>query len=349
MNLGNDLYVPDNVAIDDIASPCVRVVPQPIKDNLTKFSKKYSYILENKPMAGFKILGNLAFDKTKQTTNTTPDVIFIQDPRGHRFTIFPSQLVALLASNSIHNMEILQPCVYAGVKGKKQLMLIPYGDSSQSELATDNKAKLSVKYAWSDVPIGAKLELDDFTSGYYYGIHNVSSSDFSTITRSHIVQDKKTKKFYAHNTSSRYVIGYDAADIATNTLPEKFDPNAYGRTGYRTLDKSKKEKYKVDIELKEQKVGTYIPYGEDLYFVEDGKLYSVRKTYHYRSGDTYTKPIIISGGIVDDLVSEFKASYESTKILATAMSDWYMTSADAPKAKIPKSFMCIEKKISIIT
>lgn len=348
MNLGNDIYVPDNVAIEDIASPCVRVVPQSLKDNISKFSKKYDYILENKPMAGFKILGNLAFDKTKETTNTTPDVIFVQDPRGHRFTLFPSQLVALLANNSIHNMEILQPCVYAGVKGKKQLMLIPYGESSQSELAVDNKAKLSVKHAWADVPIGASVELDDFTTGYYYGIHNLYHSDCVAVTRSHIVQDKKTKKCYAHNTSSRYVINYDSTDVTTNPLPDVFNPSVYGRTGYRTLDKTKKEKYKIDIVLKAYPVGAYVPYGEDLYFISDNQLYCVRKTYNYRSGDSHSKPRMISGGITADLVSTLTASYESTKMLSSAVADWCAASIDDPKAKIPKTLMCMEKKISII-
>jgi hypothetical protein len=162
------------------------------------------------------------------------------------------------------------------------------------------------------------------------------------------VQDKKTKKFFAHNTASRYVISYDPTDITTDTLPDRFNPNAYGRTGYRSLDKTKKEKYKIDITLTEYADGIYIPYGENLYFVWDNKLCFVRKNYSYRSGDTYSKPQVMTGGVTEELCLKSKASYESTVMLYSAMVDWYITYVEDNKVRIPKTFMSIDKTVSII-
>jgi hypothetical protein len=115
------------------------------------------------------------------------------------------------------------------------------------------------------------------------------------------------------------------------------------------LDKTKKEKYKINFVLKPLPMGSYIPSGEPLYFISGDKLCMVEKTYSYRCGYAYTKPQVLSGGITTELVEKSSASYESSKMLASAIGDIYDTSREDSKIKTPPDFWFIEKKVSIIT
>ena len=126
-------------------------------------------ILDNKPMSGFKLGGDIL--TTNYATNYGGhDKWRIEDPRGFELEITSGNLAQLLAYGTVEQGEILDECVWAR-EGANNILLSTNTQEYQTALAATKVA--NTKSSWKDVRIGNTVVLQNGHQGQYLGKFSV--------------------------------------------------------------------------------------------------------------------------------------------------------------------------------